>query len=519
MPVSWDSVASNPDYMALAPDQQAAARSQYFQQIVAPNVPPDQLTAAQQQFEAYSGGKAAPAKIGVGEDMLKSAAGGLERGVAALPMILPNTLNQAVAGPQMLYRGLTGGEHDNSPLYQPFYSSEDVLQALPDALKPHTPQTAAGVGVDLASQLSGNLLAGKAAPVVANGVGDLLADNTSGVVRPQAQPQALPAGMQDLSVLPDAAKQAGMLPKKVNALEVGLDANKSISQQYEVDTGLQRQLYGDLNQKGAVMSIKAPELYSKLDDMIGYLKDKVAVDTPEYRAYTELKEYRDNLDTKYGIQGTPDKTAQLPSWKQPMVVEKGTPAQDAYGIEPSDLVDLKTAINTGLKPNNFSNAGSMKILSFKKYVQNGLDEASSISPEFGTALKAAEAQAKKVSIYKSPELKPLWQPQDYVAYKGNGDLPAATQSRAAKFLDNLNTQKVGRASTLAKILPKDQATTVLKHAINNARSQTPNVAGAAAQAISGHPIAAVKTVASSIVNPKKIPLQDLAKQIRGMQYP
>lgn len=78
------------------------------------------------------------------EDSLASFAGGVERGVAGTAMILPDILNQAVAGPQMLYRGLTGREHDNSAMWQPFYSSEDVLQKLPSELRPHDAQTIAG---------------------------------------------------------------------------------------------------------------------------------------------------------------------------------------------------------------------------------------------------------------------------------------------------------------------------------------------------------------------------------------
>lgn len=52
MPATWDSVASNPEYQKLPPDQQEAARQQYFQDVVAPQVPADHVDMARQQFDA-----------------------------------------------------------------------------------------------------------------------------------------------------------------------------------------------------------------------------------------------------------------------------------------------------------------------------------------------------------------------------------------------------------------------------------------------------------------------------------
>jgi len=47
----WSAVANSPAYQQLPPDQQAAARRQYFESVVAPQVPEDQRAAAQAQFE------------------------------------------------------------------------------------------------------------------------------------------------------------------------------------------------------------------------------------------------------------------------------------------------------------------------------------------------------------------------------------------------------------------------------------------------------------------------------------
>jgi hypothetical protein len=56
----WAQVADSAEFKALAPDQQEAARAQYFDQVVAPRVPKDQLDAARSQFDAQTGPKAKP---------------------------------------------------------------------------------------------------------------------------------------------------------------------------------------------------------------------------------------------------------------------------------------------------------------------------------------------------------------------------------------------------------------------------------------------------------------------------
>lgn len=46
----WSAVGSNPQYQALTPDKQKAAKQQYFDTVVAPKVPKESLPAAQSQF-------------------------------------------------------------------------------------------------------------------------------------------------------------------------------------------------------------------------------------------------------------------------------------------------------------------------------------------------------------------------------------------------------------------------------------------------------------------------------------
>lgn len=54
MVVTWDSVASNPAYQALPQEQKDAARQQYFNDVVAPQIPKEHLDIAKKQFDAYS---------------------------------------------------------------------------------------------------------------------------------------------------------------------------------------------------------------------------------------------------------------------------------------------------------------------------------------------------------------------------------------------------------------------------------------------------------------------------------
>lgn len=409
----------------------------------------------------------------VGMDVAKSIGSNLIQGAAAIPMMAPNLVNGMATGPQMLYRGIRdtfqGNTADNSPLWKPFFDSGDVTQA---AGLDYQPKTVEGAAVAIPAQIGGAMLAGGASARMTENPPSFVADESSGSQLPVQAPSKTTAS-PDENILQSAGKNT-MFKGKPNALQAGFEANQKISAQYETDKTLQANLYKDVNQKGSMLSIKAPDLYSKLDDLTGYLNGKVAVDTPEYRALTELKEYQDNLQSKYGIQGTEDKTMQLPSWKQPMVVQKGSEGQEAYGIQPSDLVDLKTTINSGLKPNKFSDAGSAKILAFKKYVQGALDDASNISPEFGQALSKAETQAAKVGQYRSPALRALWQPEDYVSYKAGNAPSAATLGRARGFLSNLNTAGSGataggRPFSLATILPKEDAQAIFRAAILNSK--------------------------------------------------
>ena len=109
---------------------------------------------------------AAPKKPGVVDDVAKSVGSNVVGGGIDLAMTLPNILNQLVAGPQLLGRGiaenispLLGAEpQPRGELWQPFLSSYDVEKM---AGTDYEPQTTAGKAVALPARIGGGILGGK----------------------------------------------------------------------------------------------------------------------------------------------------------------------------------------------------------------------------------------------------------------------------------------------------------------------------------------------------------------------
>jgi len=350
---------------------------------------------------------------------------------------------------------------------------------------------------------------------------DLMRDNNNGPPPPPGAPPALPQELSNLSMLPAAAKGT-TFAKAPNPIDAGLKANQAISQQYGQDLSTLQSHYKTLNGLGNIFSVKAPELYGKLDGIINYLSDKVAPGSKEHLALSNLIDIRDNLSEKYSVNSKPPQDTGIINPNGEPIIKPGVKGVEAYGINPSDLVDIKTAINSGLNTNRFVTSGGGKLLAFKSYVNDALKNASDLSPEFGKALNTAEKQAARVGQYKSSQLKPLWQPEDYVAWKAaqndptNAGVSASTLSRANEFLDNLNSDKAGRASILSTLLPPEMAKQVLRQAIIHGRRTTPNFASAGMQLAGGSPIGALKTLGASVMNPQEVPLLELSKNLKKM---
>lgn len=122
---------------------------------------------------------APPANTGVGADVAKSVGSGLLQGASDLAMTVPNLVNQAAAGVQMVGRGAypaimsagksvgfipqdvperTQEQLNAEPMWQPFYGSQDVAKA---AGFDYQPQTAAGKVAQPIAQVAGTLATAK----------------------------------------------------------------------------------------------------------------------------------------------------------------------------------------------------------------------------------------------------------------------------------------------------------------------------------------------------------------------
>lgn len=105
-------------------------------------------------------------QIGVVEDVAKSIGSNWVGGGIDLAMTLPNLVNSAVAGPQLLGRGvadtisplLGATPQPRGELWQPFFSSGDVENAIGTA---YDPKTTAGKSVALPARIGGGITGAK----------------------------------------------------------------------------------------------------------------------------------------------------------------------------------------------------------------------------------------------------------------------------------------------------------------------------------------------------------------------
>jgi len=89
MPKKWTEVIASPEFRAMKPEDQEAARGQYFNEVVAPQVPPDQVGAARTQFDA---------EYGIGGAQVKAPAAAPRSTPQELARQLGLTVRHGVAG-------------------------------------------------------------------------------------------------------------------------------------------------------------------------------------------------------------------------------------------------------------------------------------------------------------------------------------------------------------------------------------------------------------------------------------
>lgn len=158
-------------------------------------------------------------KVGVLEDVAKSTGSNLVGGGIDIAMTLPNLINQAVAGPQLLGRGVAEGIHsmlgteapERGELWQPFYSSYDVEKTLGTD---YEPQTTSGKAVALPSRIVGGIAGAKGLQKADIGVEKVLKDTSSGSQLTKIAPSADLRAMAKQK-FETAGKQRGLLDEKM----------------------------------------------------------------------------------------------------------------------------------------------------------------------------------------------------------------------------------------------------------------------------------------------------------------
>lgn len=139
-------------------------------------------------WERYSAAAPKAGSPSAAGDIARTAPGSAVRGAAGTAMILPNMLNAALAGPQLLGRGIADnvtralGEEPQprGELWQPFYGSEDLIQELPEKLRPHDAETIPGKLADFGIQTLSGAATVKGMQKVDPGVTRMMKDVGSG---------------------------------------------------------------------------------------------------------------------------------------------------------------------------------------------------------------------------------------------------------------------------------------------------------------------------------------------------
>lgn len=231
----WAQVAANPAYQQLPPDQQEAARQQYFAQVVAPQISdPSQVQAAKAQFDAQTGGQqsvpapqaqaqpaapnarmeAAAPNRSIGDDLLRAAVM-TGRNVVHGALALPAMVNDATLVPAInAVSRAVGSNYREDP------SSQQIDSLLNKTGLPNPqPENATervvgdidrGVGSVLGFGGAGNILSRAARPVAAS-VGNSMASNIGGQLVSAATGSASSSLAHEAGAGPGVQAAAGIL--------------------------------------------------------------------------------------------------------------------------------------------------------------------------------------------------------------------------------------------------------------------------------------------------------------------
>jgi hypothetical protein len=264
MPATWSEVQANPEFQKLSAEQKEIHRKQYFDDVVAPKVPKEQLTQYKQQFDKDTL-KAAPAEqkslMGKVGDMLgdkNPAVGVLETGAhmatgaAALPFEAAASLTAAATAPAGLRAKMAAG----------------ASQAVGDALTYEPRSTAGKQLTKAASDVLG----------IPGMIGDKAQEAVGGALENKGIPGISKAAQVTARMVPEAATvlaggalgdtleaRAGAAASKVTAAAAKLASTTDAARTFVTKAGLK---WDDLSydMKRKISSVaRDPEELKKLD--------------------------------------------------------------------------------------------------------------------------------------------------------------------------------------------------------------------------------------------------------------
>lgn len=161
----------------------------------------------------------AQSALNTAADVGKTTLSGLAKGAAATAMVIPDLINTAVAGPQLLGRGIAekvspmlGVEpQPRGEIWQPFYGSQDVTAPVA-----YEPKTMAGKIVDIPAQMAGGIAAAKTIQKIPGSA--LVQNQSSGAQPPAAKLDSAQTKQMAQAKFAEAdAKGAQINPNSINS--------------------------------------------------------------------------------------------------------------------------------------------------------------------------------------------------------------------------------------------------------------------------------------------------------------
>lgn len=149
-PVAWKDVIAKPEFQALSPEQQTAARDQYFSQVVAPRVPPEAVETARAQFMQQYG---QPVKPQVSDNSLVAIGAGVGKGVGDVALNAQRYLGKGINAVGDFFTQGDGGNAAGNWLVQ---DAEQGLNKLAGELAPYKEVSPIAAG---GGELAGNIAA------------------------------------------------------------------------------------------------------------------------------------------------------------------------------------------------------------------------------------------------------------------------------------------------------------------------------------------------------------------------